>query len=149
MQFLNALHLVLSLIAVSPAQAGWDGAERDDVQCSNCAQGKAVRLYEDDQMNEFCDKIVDMYKNSEWEDHVGVAGTAGSLGYDVDKEDSGYGPDDRENCLSVLSSVIGGCNSCSVANSAEITSGGEKAGLMVASGSCLCGDPVTCSHTCA
>ena len=150
MQFNNVFYIALSLLSVSPgAQAGWDGVERDNVQCSNCAQGKAVRLYEDDQMNEFCDKIVDMYSNSDWDDHIGVAGTAGSLGYDVDAKDSKYGPEDRVECLTAISAVIGGCSTCSVANSAEIMSGGEKAGLLVASGSCFCADPVTCSHTCA
>ncbi|KAL1848523.1 hypothetical protein Daus18300_013576 [Diaporthe australafricana] len=150
MQLNNYLYICLSLLAVSPgAQAGWDGPERDDVQCSKCAQGKAVRLYEDDQMNEFCDKIVDMYSNSDWDDHIGVAGTAGSLGFEVDERDSSYGPDDREDCLATLSSVIGGCPTCSVANSAEIYSGDTKAGLLVAAGSCLCADPATCGQTCA
>ena len=50
-----------------------------------------------------------MYNNSDWEDHIGVTGTAGSLRYEVDAKDSNLGPKDRENYLSVLSAVIGGC----------------------------------------
>lgn len=145
----NIIKTLVSSALLVGVSAEWSGVSRDDVQCSTCSQGKAVLLFDDGHLDGFCDEIVNMYRDEDWKDTISKALDAGVLIFQPDGEYSDRGPSDRDNCRTVVSSIIGGCSSCAVGRSAEVSVDGNIAGLLVVTGSCFCADPATCAQPCA